>query len=644
MMKKMKYFKIIILSICISFATGCNYLDIIPDNVASMETAFSNRINAERFLFGCFYYLPDPANLSNSHGVIGADEIWWNIEDIAWESRNIMRLAQGYQNTNNPYCNYWDGDLGGKNLFIGIRNCNTFIENIHLPPDLEEAERNLWIAEAKFLKAYFHFYLMHLYGPVPIIRENLPVDASPSEVRVYREPIDDVVNYIVELLDEAVKDLPLVMDMQFINAGRITKSIALALKAKALVWAASPLFNGNPDYVNFKDNRGVQLIPDGTPDLQKWERAAVAIKNAIDTAHLAGHKFHEHLAATPMSDITKLKYSLRGATTEKFNSEIIWPSTHDVNDIQRYSMPHVGTTYANLGSVTQLCATLKVAEQFYTNNGIPIDEDPAWLAWLGGSFDNRYETLAARGTDGTDHQYYIRTNETTAKLNFYREPRFYAYLCFDRGIFEGAGQSEINSYWLAARATEASGYVQMFAHIPTGYYLKKLVNTSTTQVGSVYEGKRYSYPLIRLTDLYLLYAEALNEAGGSTPNPEVYKWIDSVRRRAGLPGVEAAWAKSSVPNKPYNKETLREIIKRERLIELAFEGQRLPDLRRWKDASRYLSEPVKGWNYAGFTPAEYYSIITIWDQRVFNTKEYLWPLRQSTLIVNKNLVQNPGWK
>src|SRR5690606_32063059 len=103
-------------------------------------------------------------------------------------------------------------------------------------------------AEVKFLKAFYHFFLMKLYGPIAIVDENLPISATPEETQVYREPIDVCVDYIVGLLDEAIEDLPPVLNDPGLELGRITKTIALAVKAKVLVWAASPLFNGNPDY------------------------------------------------------------------------------------------------------------------------------------------------------------------------------------------------------------------------------------------------------------------------------------------------------------------------------------------------------------------------------------------------------------
>src|SRR5690606_3342168 len=126
---------------------------------------------------------------------------------------------------------------GGLPLFTGIRDCNIFLENIHRPFDLEDFERNQWIAEVKFLKAFFHFWLLRMYGPIPVIRTNIPISANTSEVQVYREPIDSVVSYIVELLDEAVEGLPLVTNSKALEMGRPTKPMALAVKAQALTLA-----------------------------------------------------------------------------------------------------------------------------------------------------------------------------------------------------------------------------------------------------------------------------------------------------------------------------------------------------------------------------------------------------------------------
>src|SRR5690606_35009562 len=142
-------------------------------------------------------------------------------------------------------------------------------------------EKKRWVAEVKFLKAYYHFWLTRMYGPIPVVRENIPIASSPEEVRVKREPVDSAFNYIVQLLDEAAVDLPVVIQTEINELGRITKPIALSVKAEVLVTQASPLFNGNPDYAGFKDKDGQNLFPP-TEDPQKWINAAEACRVAID--------------------------------------------------------------------------------------------------------------------------------------------------------------------------------------------------------------------------------------------------------------------------------------------------------------------------------------------------------------------------
>jgi hypothetical protein len=579
----------------------------------------------------------------NYPALMGSDEFWFDYDVSAQRILPGAQIAQGYQNTNEPWQNYWDGKGGGSNLFVGIRDCNIFLENIvERPYDVSDYERTHWIAEAKFLKAYLHFFLLQLYGPIPIIKENLPVSSGPEEVRLYREPVDDVVEYIVQLLDEATPDLPLEITTPMSDAGRITKPIALAVKAKVLVWAASPLLNGDADNaptLTLVDNRGRELFP-RTYQVEKWQRASTAIKEAIDVAHQAHHALFTFLQGpnTTISDTTLKIYTLRGAVTERFNEEIIWPDTHSTSSIQNWCTPFF--EIANYGATTnEIGITLKIAEQFYTDKGLPIDEDPTW------DYANRYQT---QRDVGEDHKYYISflgdapTEAVTAKLNFYREPRFHAWVGFDRGILQTNQSGDIS---LKLRAGEASGVRSENQHMVTGYVAKKLINMDTYYLVRRFNPYNYSFPLIRLPDLYLLYAEALNEVG-NTPSSDVYTWIDRVRTRAGIPGVKASYAlaKTEVREKPNSKVGMRQIIKRERLIELAFEGHRFWDLRRWKDASSYMNEPVRGWSYKENLAKDYYNVTNIWYQRVFTPKDYLWPLKLNSVIVNSNLEQNPGWE
>ena len=378
---------------------------------------------------------------------------------------------------------------------------NIFLENIDRVPDMEEGERLRWISEVKFIKAYLHFFLLELYGPIPIVDVNLEVNSDPEEVRVKRRPVEEVIEFVVNLLDESMENLPGRITETSTEMGRITKPIAASIKAKALVWAASPLFNGNPDYVNFKDKEGTQLIPSQKDD-SKWGRAAEAIKEAIDISEANGHALYQYQPGfEQISEVTRMKYTLRGVACERpiNNPEIIWAHTEGENGFQNYCTPKLHVSYYG---TSELSAPLKIAEQYYTMNGVPIDEDTQW------DYTNRYET---RRDTGSFHQYYIKAGETTAMLNYYREPRFYAHLAFDRSLYEAQSQEEDETIMIENRSGEVHGQRYSASNIMTGYFIKKLVSFrsgTTTNSPSPYT---FKIPIVRLGDLYLLYAEALNE-------------------------------------------------------------------------------------------------------------------------------------
>ena len=629
--------KLFVLCLGSVLLTNCtDYLDVVPDGVATMDNAFSNRANAEKFMFACYNMIPNQNDPFVYPGNVGFDEIWWDVDVAGLNSRSGARIARNDQNAPDPFQNYWDGRRDGRNLWVGIRDCNIFLDNIHRVPDIQNWERVRWISEVQFIKAYLHFFLMQLYGPIPIVDVNLQVNAPAEDVRVFREPVEEVTEFIVKLLDESLLNLPDKIDETVTEMGRITRSIAKAVKAKVLVWAASPLMNGNTEYSSLQDKRKIPLIPT-TFDKTKWNRAADAILDAINECHSNGHAlFRYQPGFDALSSTTLLKYTLRGAVSERYedrNMEPVWahPAWNNQNQYQNYCTPKFHTNY---GGTCELSATLKIAEQYYTNNGVPIDEDPTW------NYSGRYET---RMDTGEFHQYYISKGETTANLNYYREPRFYAHLAFDRSLFEATTQSEAQTIVIKNRSGDPHGVVFADCHISTGYFMKKLVSFRSGTTTASPAPRRFTIPLIRMSDLYLLYAEALNEIK-ETPDNEVYQWVDSIRLRAGLEGVVDSWRKYSiVANKPSTKEGMREIIKRERMIELAFEGQRPFDLRRWKDAAKYMNQPVQGWDYQGVYVNEYYVVRTYYSNRNYTLKDYLWPLYNTAISRNPNLVQNPGW-
>ncbi|MCL3781352.1 RagB/SusD family nutrient uptake outer membrane protein [Prolixibacteraceae bacterium JC049] len=635
-MKLKNYIYLLLLTLFLG--TSCSdYLDIVPDDVATIDNAFTDRTNAEKFLFTCYNSLPSVTSPSGTAGLCSGDEVWFYPKGTGFISgrlggTNAWDIGRGLQNSNSPLLNYWDGANNGKNLWIGIRDCNIFLANIHKPQDLEDYERERWEGEVMFLKAYFHYYLLRLYGPIPIVDENLPVSADEAQVRVYREPVDEVAAYIVDLIDKAVLKLPEKIERASSEAGRITKPIALAVKAKLLTLVASPLFNGNPDYSGFTDSRGKDLFAQQY-DENKWTVAAQAVKEAIDAAEAAGHKLYYYQTMLQgMSDSTKVKMNIRQSVCEKWNEEMVWPSAENPGKIQELAQAELSSTNNHYSARSLWAPTLRIAEQFYSNNGVPINEDNLW------NYAQRYKTRKATAND----RYYIEEGYVTANLHFDREPRFYATLGFDGAIWYGNGKlNDKDSYHLEAKRSQYTGYSNVEDFSITGYYAKKLVSYENDLNKNGFTKEGYSFPVIRMADLYLLYAEALNESAG--PSEEVYTYLDKVRERAGLKGVKESWTKYSIyPNKPNEKKGLREIIQAERLNELALEGHRFYDLRRWRLADKWMNQPIKGWSVKEKETADYYQLVTVY-KREFTFKDYLWPLKVNTTMVNPNLVQSPGW-
>ena len=614
----------------LSMISSCKkYLDVVPDDVATLDNAFAMRTQAKKYLFTCYSYMPKDGNTGVDPAMEGGDELW----RIVSRGGPLFNIARGFQNVVSPY-----GDAYWGSLYQGIRDCNIFLENIEKVPDMQETEKQQWIAEVKFLKAYYHFYLLRMYGPIPLVKNNLPVDAGVSEVQIARDPVDSCFNYIVQLLDEAAPDLPLNVNDPVQEAGQITQVIDLSFKAEVLVYAASPLFNGNLDEAGLKNPDGTVLF-NPTFSKAKWDSAAVACKQAIDICQQAGLKLYEYgtnYQQYSLTDTISTQLSIRNSVCKRWNSEIIWANTQSYCSIQGLALPLMDAAHPeNFVPRGELSPPLKMAELFYSQHGVPINEDKTW------DYNNRYTIRTATDSDGL----YIRKGYTSAYLNFDREPRFYADLGFDGGIWYGQGRYDdkngLNLFYVEAKWAQPNAMATDRSTV-SGYFLKKLINfENVVGSGTSYSVNNYPWPMMRLSGLYLLYAEALNESAG--PGPEVYTYLNLVRARAGLPSVESAWTNYSTnPSKYTTQNGLRDIIHQERLIELAFEGQRFWDLRRWKVATVVLNTPIQGWDSYQKNAADYYRPTILFNQ-TFGTKDYFWPIRDANITTDKNLVQNVGW-
>ena len=613
-----------------------NYLDIVPDQTQQVDLLFERKEVAYTALATCYAYLPKNDGVYTSFMTM-SDEI---TTPIAKET-NGVRIMKGQQSASNPKFGLWSGWEDQGSLWEGIRHCNILIENIHNVVDMTEEEMNSWAAEAKFLKAYYHFLLFTYYGPIPIVDQNLPISASDNEVRVKRRTVDESVNYIVQTIDDAILDLP-VRELSSNDLGRIDQVIAKSIKSRVLLYAASPLFNGNSEmYSGFVNEDGEHYFNQAY-DQNKWDLARDASLDAINAALENGVGLYEFSSTPPNfedeyeeSEFLRTLYDLKYTIVDKWNSELIWGNSNPVRDPDWWQMQAACMMKnPNASSVEAawqwIAPTLRIAELFYTENGLPIDQDLTY------DFQNRFNTA----TVGASQNYQAQYGATTAKLNLNREPRFYSSLGFDRGYNRTWG----NLWQLRMKKGESHGRIaNSDDYLITGYALKKLVHPDSE--GDGYNKiVTYAWPMIRLSELYLNYAEAINESTG--PNQDAYDALNAVRERAGISNVEDAWGNASVSatlNKHTTQDGFREIIRQERLIELSFEGNRYNDIRRWKQAEQYFNSPVFGWSVDETSVSGYYNITQVGIRSFNSPRDYFHPISINEITINPNLTQNLGW-
>ena len=613
-----------------------NYLDIVPDQTQQVDLLFERKEVAYTALATCYAYLPKNDGVYTSFMTM-SDEITTPIS----KETDGVRIMKGQQSASNPKFGLWSGWSDQGSLWEGIRHCNILIENIHNVVDMSEEEMNSWAAEAKFLKAYYHFLLFTYYGPIPIVDENLPISASDNEVRVKRSTVDQSVDYIVQTIDDAILDLP-VRELSSNDLGRIDQVIAKSIKSRVLLYAASPLFNGNSEmYSGFINEDGEHYF-NQTYDQTKWDLAKDASLDAINAALENGVGLYEFSSTPPNyedeyeeSEFLRTLYDLKYTIVDKWNSELIWGNSNPVRDNDWWQMQAAcmmkNPSASSVEAAWQWIApTLRIAELFYTENGLPIDQDLTY------DFQNRFNTA----TVGASQNYQAQYGTTTAKLNLNREPRFYSSLGFDRGYNRTWG----NLWQLRMKKGEIHGRIaNSDDYLITGYALKKLVHPDSE--GDGYNKiVTYAWPMIRLSELYLNYAEAINESAG--PNQEAYDALNAVRERAGISSVEDAWGNASISatlNKHTTQDGFREIIRQERLIELSFEGNRYNDIRRWKQAEQYFNSPVFGWSVDETSVGGYYNITQVGTRSFNSPRDYFHPISINEITINPNLTQNLGW-
>ena len=634
------------------FGSCKNYLDIVPESdVMSTETIFEQESQVDEWVATCYSWINSLGNVLDIP-YTGADELASSLYLRQYNPGGRFEgllLGDGEQSVMSPLGDDWTNT----GYYAAIRYCNTFFDHIADTYNMLEEDKIEWTAEVKAVKALYYFELVRKYGPIILLPENLDVAGSISDMKRPRSHVDTCFKEIVRLLDEAAADLPLKADKDLSRMGYFTKEAALALKAKVLVYQASPLFNGCPYYAGFLNSKGEPLFSTEV-DKEKWRRAAEACDSVVRIceengwALTTGNTGSTNLRNIMMDIEQSVQMPNYESTEILFQAKSGASSSDYYKCFYGYTLPlFASTDLSDRNDLLTGCLapSMKMVEMYYTDKGLPIDRDKDWF------YAGRYQM--GRETDMATYNGVVPPSTDVLNLHLRREPRFYACIAADRTYWMRGGESK--NLLVTAHRGEKFGLQtdQLLGNEPQnqyGYWLKKhsFSDVGTSNYTSAVTAKGENpFPLLRLAELYLMQAEAWNEYL-EQPDERVYEPIDKVRKRAGIPGVVEAWTNYSTnPSMVRTQEGMREIIRRETNIELAFEGVRFWNVRRWMIAHEELTEPQYGWNVLGDTEEEFYNYykgpIVVWSKRSFEApRDYFFPIRSEEVQVS-GVVQNLGW-
>ena len=613
--------------------TSCEYLDVVPEGKATQDDIWKTTQQAEKYRYYMRTYMPNLIGYDWSPDQFAGDDmITGGVGTTYWFSSKS--LIYGEENANVTYFGRWApySTSGGTNydIYRGIRYAFYLLDNVYKVPAISPENAARYAGEAWYLIGYYHQLLLEYYGPIILVKRYIPNDAPDSEIFVPRSPYDECVKYIAECYDKAAELLPeTVIDTEL---GLPTRMSALSYKARLLLYAASPLVNGNSDYVGFDNHDGTPLM-NTTYDPEKWKKAMEAAAEAISVAE----KFNSELGRKNFMLYTSADSSLpndeRGRrnyrdafTKEHWNGLEFIEAKGDrggCQTLQQLMGPRPIANNMSLGWKTTSVPTMEAVEMYYTKNGLPWEDDPE--------------------TKDID-PYAYNAEAGTVNLHLYKEPRFYASVGCDRGTYEIDGK-EITLYLRGGELHGSTLKETDEYQSCTGYLCQKWIPKASTYSipSNSFSFYYYAYPYLRLPELYLSYAEADFEYNGSLSTQSL-EYINLVRKRCGLPTFQASWALAGgIPT----GQKLRKVLHQERSIEFLFEGRRFHDLRRWKEAPEVMNKQPRSWNRDGKTAEEFYQVIEANQGgrvRIFESpKSYWMAVPMSEINKNPNLVQNPGY-
>ena len=503
------------------------------------------------------------------------------------EFSSVQNFNNGSWNAINNPNNVWGG------FFTGIRKANVFLvssdsvnlDQFRLDPSPSQqlvyttrlAEIQRWKYEARFLRAMFYFELVKRYGGVPIITTPLSEADIPS---LKRNTLEDCIKFITSECDSAANNLPVTYPVAA-DFGRATKGAAMALKARTLLYAASELFN-NPSWAAGYQQPLLISLPAGDR-AARWKAAADAAKAVIDLPGTGYALFNNYSTLFRSFNNTEIIFTRRNGASNTFEIANL-PVGFGGRSGTTPSQDHVDAYEVKTSATT--------SEKFNWNN-------PAHAA-------NPYATTGATA----------------------RDPRLFTTVLVNNASFSIPGV--VRSPSVAEIYPGGRDGQPIPNATKTGYYLRKYVNETLNRATG--QTAAHSWIYFRIAEMYLNYAEALNEY--SPGHADIKINYDRVRTRSGvaMPPLPAGLSQAEV----------RERIRNERRVEFAFEDHRAWDVRRWMIAPQTLGAPLRGVNVTQTGTTFTYAPFVV-EQRVFDPKMYMYPIPQGEVNIVTGLAQNPMW-
>jgi starch-binding outer membrane protein, SusD/RagB family len=530
--------------------TSCKKYELVPLNNTTTDLVFDSRdltgVLARQVVTNLYSTMPNGFNRIDAVPLDAATD-----DAIASAFNNASEvLSQGRLTAENNVDDRWAAS------YTGIRRANEYLSKENQIPDIQLAlEKRYWRSEVRFIRALHYFELIKRYGGVPLIGNK--IFGTNEEINIAKNSFDECVNYIVSECN-AIKDSLRLEPLSSADWGRIPRGAAMALKAKTLLYAASPLNNT-------------------TNDITKWQAAAKAAKDIIDL---------NYYQLEPVFANTFL--------TRTSREIILAIQRQQTSDLEQFNSP-VGYNVAPISALGYVSPSQELVDSFPMRNGLSINTN-------GSGYD-------------ANNPYANRDLRLDATV-FYN-----GMMWLNRPVetFEGGKDKPAG----IQRQTR------------TGYYMKKFLGNFGT--ATAYAAQTHNFPIFRYADVLLMYAEAQNEAGVTA---DAYTQLRAIRTRAGI--TAGTGNTYGIPN-GLTQAQLRNIIRNERRIEMAFEEQRFWDIRRWKLAENMNGKEIKGMtitkNGATFTYTP-----TLAAKLYFTApKHYLYPIPFGEIISNNKIVQNSGY-